>query len=70
MSRYSALLIEPKLLRPIDAAAYIGGEGMLSRFVRSGWLKPIVQRKKLTLYKRADLDLCCNRLDTGDFPEG
>lgn len=69
MARYSTLQLEPRLLRPADAAAYIGGEGMLNRFVRAGWLRPVVQRKKLTLYRRDDLDLCCSRLDTGDFPE-
>ena len=68
MVRYSAL-IQPKLLRPADAAAYVGCEGMLKHFVESGWLKPVVQRKRLTLYRRADLDACCARLDAGEFPE-
>jgi hypothetical protein len=41
----------------------------LKRFVRAHWLKPVVQKKRLTLYRRADLDVCCSRLDTGEFPE-
>lgn len=68
MARFSAL-IEPRLLRQDDAARYVGCEGMLKRFVEAGWLKPIVQRKRLTLYRRADLDACCSRLDAGEFPE-
>lgn len=68
MARFSTL-IQPRLLRPEDAAAYVGGEGMLKRFVEARWLKPVVQRKRLTLYRRADLDACCTRLDAGEFPE-
>jgi len=68
MAKFSAL-IDPRLLRPDDAARYVGGEGMLRRFVRARWLKPVVQKKKLTLYRRVDPDACCSRLDTGEFPE-
>ena len=68
MAKFSAL-IEPRLLRPDDAARYVGGEGMLRRFVEADWLKPVVQRKRLTLYRLADLDACCSRLDAGEFPE-
>jgi hypothetical protein len=68
MARFSTL-IEPRLLRPEDAARYVGGEGMLKRFVDAGWLKPVVRRKRLTIYRRVDLDACCGRLDAGEFPE-
>jgi hypothetical protein len=68
MARFSAL-IQPRLLRPNDAADYVGGEGMLKHFVKAGWLEPVVQRKRLTVYRRADLDACCSRLDAGEFPE-
>jgi len=67
MARFSAL-IEPRLLRQDDAGRYVGCDGMLKRFAEAGWLKPIVQRKRLTLYRRADLDACCSRLDAGEFP--
>ncbi len=68
MAKFSEL-IRPRLLRPDEAARYVGGEGMLKRFVEAGWLRPIVQRKRLTLYRLADLDVCCSRLDAGEFPE-
>jgi hypothetical protein len=68
MARFSGFL-EPRLLRPDDAAGYVGGEGVLRLFVGAGWLAPVVQRKRLTLYRRADLDACCSRLDAGEFPE-
>ena len=68
MARFSAL-IQPRLLRPADAADYVGGEGMLRLFVAARWLVPVVRKKRLTLYRRADLDACCSRLDAGEFPE-
>ena len=68
MAKFSAL-IEPRLLRPIDAAGYVGGDGVLRLFVSAGWLKPIVRRKRLILYSRAALDACCSRLEAGEFPE-
>ncbi len=68
MAKFSAL-IEPRLLRRDDAARYVGGDVMLNLFVRAGCLKPIVQRKRLTLYQRSDLDGCCGRLGAGEFPE-
>jgi len=68
MARFSDL-VQPRLLRPTDAAAYVGGEGILRRFVVAKWLTPVVQCKRLTLYRRADLDSCCSRLDSGEFPE-
>ena len=68
MARFSDL-IQPRFLRPPDAAAYVGGTGILKRFVLAKWLRPVVRRKRLTLYRRADLDSCCSRLDSGEFPE-
>ncbi len=68
MAKFSAL-IDPRLLRPDDAARYVGGEGIVRLFVTAGWLVPVVRRKRLTLYRRADLDGCCSRLEAGEFPE-
>ena len=68
MAKFSAL-IDPRLVRPDYAAWYVGGEGMLRLFVAAGWLVPVVRRKRLTVYRRADLDACCSRLDAGEFPE-
>jgi hypothetical protein len=68
MARFS-VFIDPRLLRPEEAGRYVGGEGMLRRFVAARWVKPVVQRKRLTLYRRVDLDACCSRLEAGEFPE-
>jgi hypothetical protein len=68
--RYSALIIQPSLLRAEDAGKYVGCPGLLARMVKAGWIKPLVQRKKMTLFLRSKLDECVERLTRGEFPEG
>jgi hypothetical protein len=68
MGRFSTLLIQPRLLRATAAAEYVGCEGMLKLMREAGWITPIVQRHRMTLYRLADLDACCSRLDAGEFP--
>jgi hypothetical protein len=69
MGRFSTLLLRPRLLRASPAAEYVGGEGLLKRMREAGWIKPLIQRHKMTIYRLADLDACCSRLDAGEFPE-
>ena len=69
MARYSDIIIPPRNLRAEVAGEYVGCPGLLARMVRAGWIKPVVQRKRLTLFSRARLDECCERLDRGEFPE-
>jgi hypothetical protein len=37
--------------------------------VRAGWIKPVVQRKRMTIFSRAKLDVCADRMEGGEFPE-
>jgi hypothetical protein len=69
MAKFSTVIIQPLLLRAGDAAAYVGCEGLLKRMVAARWIKPVVREKRLTLYRRADLDACCSRLDADGLPE-
>jgi len=38
------------------------------RCVRSGWLKPIIQGKRRTIYKLADVLNCMRRIEAGELP--
>ena len=59
----------PKLgYRPDEAAAVIGSEPLLKEMVAAGWITPIVQRKKLTLYSGGSLDAAFDRLVKGEYP--
>jgi hypothetical protein len=38
------------------------------RCKRSGWLKPIVQGKRRTIYRLADVLACMQRIEAGELP--
>jgi hypothetical protein len=38
------------------------------RCVKSGWLKPIVQGKRRTIYRIADVIECMRRIEKGELP--
>ena len=70
MAGFSSIIIQPRLLRVDDAGQYVGCPGLLALMVKAGWIKAIVQRKRMTVYQRSKLDECCERLERGEFPEG
>ena len=69
VAKYSTIITAPRFLRSEDAGQYVGCPGLLARMVRAGWIKPVVQRKRLTLFSRAKLDVCADRMEGGEFPE-
>lgn len=68
MAGFSSIIIQPRLLRAEAAGHYVGCPGLLARMERAGWIKPVVQRKRMTVYQRSKLDECCERLERGEFP--
>ena len=38
------------------------------RCTRSGWLLPIIQGKRRTIYRLADIQACLQRIEAGEFP--
>lgn len=38
------------------------------RCTRSGWLKPIIQGKRRTIYRLADVLRCMQRIEAGEVP--
>jgi hypothetical protein len=69
VARYSDIIFQARLLRAEAAGQYVGCPGLLIRMVRAAWIKAAVRRKKMTLYRRSDLDQCLDRIDRGEFPE-
>jgi hypothetical protein len=54
--------------RPEEAAAVLGAAALLNAAVAAGWLRPVIQRHKLTLYDGADLARVWNRILGGELP--
>jgi hypothetical protein len=69
MASFSTVVFQPRFLRVEDAGRYVGCAGLLTRLVDAGWLKPVVSRKKMTIFSRQKLDECCDRLERGEFPD-
>jgi hypothetical protein len=55
-------------LRPKEAAFALGSEKLLQECVVAGWLKPVIQRHKLTLYDRGQIASCWARILDGQTP--
>ena len=56
-------------LRPDEAAFALGSSKILEECVEGGWLKPIIQRHKLTLFDAGDVARCWARILAGEVPQ-
>ena len=54
--------------RPEEVASALGSVQLFRMVVRLGWLKPVVQRKKLTLFDSGDVARVWARILAGDDP--
>lgn len=57
-----------RLLNEHDAGQYVGVPALLNRMLKAGWIKPVVDRRKMRLFDVRQLDACCDRLALGEFP--
>ena len=55
----------PLLVRPHTAVEVLGSTELLDQLVRQGWVKPVIQRNRLTLYSLAHLETAVTRLELG-----
>jgi hypothetical protein len=56
------------LIRYTEAAKELGGRGVVEKCERLGWLKAVVRKKRLTLFRRVDVLACIARIESGDLP--
>ncbi len=62
----STVKVEPLLVRPEQATLILGSVELLHDLVGAGWLRPVISRKRLTLYSLTDLQGCVARLEAGE----
>jgi hypothetical protein len=55
-------------LRPGEAAFALGSPKILEECIAAGWLKPVIQRHKLTIFDAGDVARCWARLVGGEEP--
>jgi hypothetical protein len=66
----STVRVEPLLVRPEQATLILGSVELLHDLVAAGWLRPVISRKRLTLYSVVDLQGCVARLQAGECLDG
>lgn len=66
----STVRVEPLLVRPDQAALILGSVELVDDLLAAGWLRPVISRKRLTLYSLVDLQGCVARLQAGECLEG
>ena len=54
--------------RPDEAAGVVGSTKLFDDMVANGWLKPVIQGKRLTLYDAGDIVKCWGRILKGEKP--
>jgi hypothetical protein len=69
--RYSVITeSSPQRLTDAEGAGlYVKVPALFAKMREAGWIKPVVQRPRMTLFDLNQLDQCVERLASGDFPE-
>jgi hypothetical protein len=56
------------LVRSKEARELLGGRGVLDLCERAGWCVPVKRGKRLTLYRRTDIEAALQRISWGELP--
>jgi hypothetical protein len=56
-------------LRPDDVDHILGSRTLRQEMVAAGWLRPVIQRHKLTLYDAGEVTRAWGRILGGETPE-
>ena len=69
MARFSIVSTSPqRLTDEAGAGFYVKVPTLFRRMLEHGWIKPIVNKRKMKLYDLDHLDRCVDRLAAGEFP--
>ena len=60
--------VQSPFVRCKDARVMLGGRCILERCERAGWLTPVRRGKRLTLFKRDDVEAAQLRVTWGELP--
>jgi hypothetical protein len=60
--------LAPRLMRREDCRRYCGAPQLFDLMEQFGWIKPTVQRNRMTLFDVRRLDECIDRLNRGEYP--
>ena len=66
--RLGNAVVQSPFVRCKEARVMLGGRCVLDRCERAGWLAPVKRGKRLTLFKRADIEAAVLRISWGELP--
>ena len=55
-------------VRSKEARVMLGGRGVVDRCERAGWFVPVQRSKRMTLYRRIDIEAAAQRIAWGELP--
>jgi hypothetical protein len=61
--------VQSPFVRCDDARVMLGGRSILERCEHTGWFTPVRRGKRLTLFKRDDIEAAQLRVSWGELPE-
>jgi hypothetical protein len=67
-SQAMAKPVESPFVRCKEARVMLGGRCILEWCERAGWLRPVRRGKRLTLFKRVDIEAAQLRVSWGELP--
>jgi hypothetical protein len=70
MARYSVITESSpqELVDEKGAGLFLRIPALLVKMEKSGWVKPVVRRGKMKLYRLKHLERCVDRLEAGEYP--
>jgi hypothetical protein len=70
MARYSVITesTPQALVDEKGAGVFLRIPELLVKMEKSGWVRPIVRRGRMKLYRLKHLEKCIDRLEAGEFP--
>jgi uncharacterized protein (DUF1786 family) len=60
--------VKPFLLRPDEAAIFVGSIALLEEFRKAGWIKALYEQHRLVLFSVRHLEACVARIEVGELP--
>jgi len=61
-------VVLPRFYRREDAGRYVGAPHLFTLMEDAGWIAPVVQKNRMTLFDREQILHCCQRIVDGEFP--
>jgi hypothetical protein len=60
--------LESPFVRAMEARKILGSRSLVERCEQAGWFEPVKRGKRMTLFRRADIEAAIQRIKWGELP--